>query len=248
MLSPHPDLQRPPGRLSPLSLPVVAPVAGAPVPAVDGVVLVLGAHPDDETVGAGRLVAHLAARGRVAAHVATAGEGCFAGRETPGVPDVGELRRSEWRAAVTALGAEPGRCAGLADGSLARHPDRVRAWAAEVVDAVGPAVLVAPWRLDPHPDHAAIGSAAARVARERGLTLWEYPVWAPAWCTPEQVGASGWRLEARWTDPSATAARAAALRCYPSQVHELVAGWGAVVPADALAHHAQQLVCVREAV
>ena len=75
MLSPHPDLQRPPGRLSPLSLPVVAPVAGAPVPAVDGVVLVLGAHPDDETVGAGRLVAHLAARGRVAAHVATAGAG-----------------------------------------------------------------------------------------------------------------------------------------------------------------------------
>ena len=74
--------------------------------AADRIGPIVAAHPDDETVGAGRLVAHLAARGRVAAHVATAGEGCFAGRETPGVPDVGELRRSEWRAAVTALGAE----------------------------------------------------------------------------------------------------------------------------------------------
>ncbi|WP_374929800.1 PIG-L deacetylase family protein [Kytococcus sedentarius] len=247
MLTPHPDLPRPPGRLSPGALPLGDLPAARRVPEQRGPVAVLGAHPDDETVGAGRLVAHLADRGPVVVHVATAGEGCFGDREVPGIDDVGATRRAEWEAALTALGARRGRCAGLPDGDLARQADAVTAWVEDVVASEGPGVLLVPWRLDPHPDHAAVGEAAAAVAALRGVTVWEYPVWAPAWCSPEQLAQTGWRLQSWTTDSAADTARQAALRCYPSQTGELAPGWGAVVPPEALAHHGRQLVCVQEA-
>lgn len=245
VLVPDPLITRPAGRISPTSLPVDRDAWGSAraVPELEGPVLVVGAHPDDETIGAGRLVAHLGARHPVQVHVASAGEHCLGSREMPGVADLAAHRLAEWRAAVRALGAQPGTCAGATDGQVGAHA--VREWLEALVGQTFPGTLVAPWRLDPHPDHAAVGEAAAALAGRARLRLVEYPIWAPAWCAPDQVRERGWALTAWATDAASEQARDRALACFASQVTELHPGWGPVVPAAALAHHHRQWVCTR---
>ncbi|PKZ41991.1 PIG-L family deacetylase [Kytococcus schroeteri] len=244
MLIPDPTPPRRPGCLAPESLPAPAEGSVLPLPAVAGPVAVLSAHPDDEVIGAGRLVAHLAGTVGATAHCATAGEGCYLGRPVPGVDDVGAVRRAEWLAAVAALGARPGRWGGLPDGALDARPDELAAWVAAVLEESAPSAVLVPWRLDPHPDHAALGEVVAREAGRRGIEVLEFPVWATVWCRPEQLAATGWRLAVVGTPAHTEAAREAALYCYPSQTTEQVPGWGAVVPPGALAHHGVQRLAV----
>jgi hypothetical protein len=48
-------------------------------------------------------------------------------------------------------------------------------------------LCLATWRGDGHPDHEAVGRAAARAARFVGATLWEFPVWAWHWARPGAI-------------------------------------------------------------
>src|SRR3954447_14239186 len=73
-----------------------------------GRLLVVVAHPDDETFGCGSVLAHAAARGAtVAVCCATRGE---AGEPAPdsgvGIEDLGVVREAELRAAAAHLGVE----------------------------------------------------------------------------------------------------------------------------------------------
>src|SRR6476620_8399822 len=122
--------------------------------------IVVAAHPDDESLGAGGLIAEAAARGaEVTVIVATAGEASHPQSPTHGPQVLADIRRSEVRAAVAALSRSVVvRQLDLGDGRLA---DRIAELIAEirlVVDGSGGddgCWLVAPWLGDRHPDHAA---------------------------------------------------------------------------------------------
>lgn len=143
-----------------------------------GPLVVLAAHPDDETLGAGGLIAASARLGaRVTVVVASDGEASHPQSPTRTPAALAALRRAELCAAVARLAPSANvHCLGLPDGRLDDYPESLDAALAMFVDS--PAVrLVAPFRDDGHPDHDACGRAAARVAQLRGAELWEYPVW-----------------------------------------------------------------------
>ena len=124
--------------------------------------VVVSAHPDDETIGAGRLVAQWAReRGPVLAITVTAGEACFdaVGIEEPGLA---ERRVAEWHAAMRVLGVTAGPHSVCPDGAVTEHQHRAEG---VIAAHLRPGDLVAaPWRHDPHPDHEAAGRAAALAA------------------------------------------------------------------------------------
>jgi LmbE family N-acetylglucosaminyl deacetylase len=161
-----------------------------------GRLVVLAAHPDDETLGAGGLIAEAAQRG-AAVHVvvATDGEGSHPESPTMAPAVLAALRRREVAAAVGALAPRAQvTCLGLPDGSLAEHlralEEALRSALGEAAAAGGDGdvVLVAPWRDDAHADHDAAGEAAARAAADAGVELLEYPVWLWHWGTPGSTG------------------------------------------------------------
>lgn len=199
--------------------------------------VVVSAHPDDETLGAGRLVAGFT--GPAVAVTLTAGERCLVGEDVDPV-DIGVRRLAEWRSAVAELGAEALDTVRWQDGKLERHQAEL---ARLLVRLVQPGdVLLVPWRHDPDRDHRALGTAAVEAASVAGVPLVEYPVWAPYLRTPHEVSATGQTLVPVDTPPEATARWRRALGEYLTQVEPWLPGWAPLVPADLLQHHVTQLI------
>jgi LmbE family N-acetylglucosaminyl deacetylase/SAM-dependent methyltransferase len=153
--------------------------------------VVVAAHPDDESLGAGGLIVAAAAQGiPVTVIVASNGEASHPHSPTTTPADLAVLRRAEVVAAVRALTpAARIRLLDLPDGRLAAHPTQLTDALLAEVQADAPerangVWLVAPWRRDGHPDHTAAGEAAALVAGRSGARLLEYPIWAWHWSTP----------------------------------------------------------------
>jgi LmbE family N-acetylglucosaminyl deacetylase len=206
-------------------------LAGAPV-------VVLAAHPDDEVLGVGGLVALLAGAGARLRFVwATDGEASHPGSTSPAVHGLAAARRAESAAALARLGA--GRASrvrlGLPDGGLAdREEDLVRRLRAVVGDGD---LLVAPFRGDAHPDHEAVGRAAHEVADQ----VLEYPVWAWHWARPGDARVP-WDRARRVDLPEDVRARkASAVECFATQVRPIGpdAVDGPVLPPGVLAHFAR---------
>lgn len=208
------------------------------LPAGRSRVVVAGAHPDDETLGAGGLL-HAAARDdrRVQVVTATAGEGSHPRSPTHPPAALAAMRRDELRAAIGALapGADV-RCLDLPDGDVATHEDAVVAALVETIGTTGDdVVLLAPWRGDGHPDHEAVGRAAALAASRTDALLLEYPVWAWHWGGPGTLPPGAARLPLQ---PSDLAAKRRAVDAHASQVRPLspAAGDEVMLGEDLLAH------------
>ena len=180
--------------------------------------LVVAAHPDDESLGAGGLVAQAHRRSAtVTVLIATDGEASHPQSPTHTPAQLATIRRQEVQKAVAALA--PGTAVhflGLPDGALQRHMAALTAqleYFARVCTHI-----VSPWRGDRHPDHEACAQASATVAAQHGLAHWQYPVWAWHWADPGDASALPWarmrRLPLSDTD---RAAKARALRCHRSQ-------------------------------
>lgn len=156
-------------------------------------VVVVGAHPDDETVGFGA-TAHLLAEAGVRVQIVSASDGGAA------FPDQSLLqryrlertRRAELHQAAGVLGLNAPICLGLPDGEIARHEARLADLLTEVL-ATKPTGTwcAATWRGDGHPDHEAVGRAAATAVARTGAVLVEYPVWMWHWARPDD-GAVPW--------------------------------------------------------
>ncbi len=208
--------------------------------------VVVAAHPDDETLGLGRLAFRWAqVAGPVTGVVATAGEACV-DHVTPRPGGLAARRMAEWHLALDRLGVTGRHALGLGDGALDnQEPALVRALE-RLLDGLGsePVVLAAPWRGDPHPDHRAVGRAVARVAAARSLPTVEYPVWMTFWSDPASLVASGQELLVVHHDQDADQAHRAATAAFVSQLQPLEAGLTAVVPAAMLDHHREQLLLV----
>lgn len=220
------------GWASPADWPRLTPAVLADRP-----VVVLAAHPDDEVLGAGGLVRHLAAAGADLQFVwATDGE---ASHEQLAAPPEGlaPRRREESAAALDLLGAgrSPRRHLGLPDGGLSAHEDDLVRFLRGAVEPG--AVLVAPWSGDGHPDHEACG----RAAREVSAHVLEYPVWMWSWARPAD-GRVPWSRMCRVDlDGETRDRKAAAIECFSSQVlpYGPAGRHGPVLPARMLAHFAR---------
>lgn len=213
----------------------------------DGVTLVVSAHPDDETIGAGRLLAHWAGAGvRLRAVCLTRGEACLdhladvlrdEGAPADLSSGMANRREAEWHVALEALGVRERHPRRLPDGGLTDDEalTALRPVAEDVTTVLGP------WPRDPHPDHRAAGRAASALAAEIGARFLSYPVWMTYWSDPAEADPGLRRLSAT---PDDERAREAALSAFASQLHPAIPGIGPIVPPEMLAHHATPLLHV----
>jgi len=173
--------------------------------------IVFSAHPDDETLGVGGLLARAAGAGIPARVVVAAA--CDDGR------------LDELDAALASLGlpttpaAQPVVPLGLPDGALKHHTADLRAAIAEILDAPSEArnrLVLAPWTGDRHGDHRTLGREVVAAARERGLRILLYPVWLWQWGTPADVP---WRrVREVVLDAGERTSKRAALAAFASQL------------------------------
>ncbi|MDJ0333802.1 PIG-L family deacetylase [Salinibacterium sp. G-O1] len=167
--------------------------------------IVVAAHPDDETLGAGGLIALCSRRG-IPVTVVVVTDGGASGE--PGIV----AERSRELAAATDILAAGGRDItviefGFADGGTREN-------IAEITAALGPhiagssrnALIVAPWRGDGHRDHRVVGEIVAELVGGRRFA--EYPIWMWHWAHPD-AEATPWQTMAT-IDVDATKQRALA--------------------------------------
>jgi LmbE family N-acetylglucosaminyl deacetylase len=187
--------------------------------------IVLAAHPDDESLGAGGLMARLHGLGaKVRLLLCTAGEASHPDSPSTTPEQLADLRLQEFAGALGGLVPDADwRYLGLPDGQVADHREQVLAAIAEAAAATGRTadrvVLVAPYRNDGHTDHDALGSAAAEAAAAAGFGLLEYPIWYWLWAGPEDPAWQSWqRLP---LTPAEEQAKAQAMTAHTSQVRAL---------------------------
>ena len=194
---------------------------------------VIAPHPDDETLGLGATVAMLRAAG-VDVQVVSVSDGgaAYSVRSATERTQLETVRRNEVRRSMELLGAgEPVRL-GMPDGELAcnehRLTDRIVALLAEFPPGRW---CAATWRGDGHPDHEAVGRAAAAAAAQTGAVLVEYPVWMWHWATPDDRSVP-WHRARRvsLTDDALNLKRAAA-QCFTSQTQPTQHGGPVLPPA-----------------
>ena len=206
--------------------------------------VVVSAHPDDESLGVGGLIAHVAGLGLpIVVIVLSNGEASHPQSTTHDPARLAQIRRLEVTDALAHLAPDAEiHLLELPDGKLAEHVDLAAGAIAEAIgDAGNGAWVVAPWRADRHPDHAAASAAAERAARERRARLFEYPIWAWHWSSPEDTVWSGESVRLFELIPAERKAKARALARHRSQVRPLSDSPGdeAIVPADFRAHFAR---------
>ena len=121
-------------------------------------ILVLAAHPDDETLGAGGMLALNAGKAE-ATRVWIATDGTRQDGAA-NVPDYGEKRRAESAAAAKELGIDPPVFGALPDRGLADRAGDLDTEIAKLVRDFRPDLLLCPSPVEIHPDHRALAEAA----------------------------------------------------------------------------------------
>lgn len=158
--------------------------------------VVVAAHPDDESLGAAGLLARADRLGLpMVVVVLSSGEASHPNSRTHTPPQIAALREAEVTAALVALApAAEVVLVRLPDGQLADYLDEATRAITHAIAQGGPGTwVIAPWRSDGHPDHTAAGDAAAAAAADANARLLEYPIWAWHWSTPgSDVWAGVW--------------------------------------------------------
>lgn len=181
-----------------------------------GRLVVVSAHPDDETLAVGGLMRAVhAAGGAVELVVATDGEAAFPALDRRGRADLARVRRRELDDALTALGLGSVRVhrLGMPDSALAA--DALTSALRPLLADAG--AVLAPWTDDPHPDHAAAGHAAAAAAPGTA-TVWAYPIWMWPRLRPDDPSIPWARAFAHRVDDDARAVKRKAVACFGSQL------------------------------
>ncbi len=193
--------------------------------------VVLAPHPDDETLGAGALIAMLRAHG-VPVSVVAANDGENAYDTSPEQrAQLARTREQEQRRALEILGVPAEQIYRL------RLPDSgLMTCIQELTQKLQPHVaeethLIAPWIGDFHPDHIACAEAAEAVQRQTGCKLTAYFFWTWHRGTPADI--AGMQLRRLQATPEALLAKERALRQHASQL-EPCKEEGAILPPDLL--------------
>ncbi|GAA3284544.1 bifunctional PIG-L family deacetylase/class I SAM-dependent methyltransferase [Paenarthrobacter aurescens] len=187
--------------------------------------VVLAAHPDDETLGAGGFLATLHAAGAaVKVLLCTAGEASHPDSQTTTPEQLAAVRLAEFGTAVSGLANRAEwQFLELPDGQLAAHTEAIKGAVRNAVASFErPAetvTIVAPYRNDGHTDHDTLGSAAAEVATQGGHGLLEYPIWYWLWARPEDSTWNDWvRVP---LSRNAQESKSQAMRAHTSQTEPL---------------------------
>ncbi len=178
--------------------------------------LVFSAHPDDETLAAGGLIATAAARGiPVQVVIVTDGSASHPNSSTVDAQTLSMRRAREAFEAIALLAPEASlSLLGFTDGRVLDERDAIAAAIDIPVSEADPRALVlAPWRGDGHRDHRVVGELVAAAAEKHRRLLLEYPVWMWHWATPGTTDLTAARTleltpEARWVKRLAVAAHA----------------------------------------
>ena len=144
-----------------------------------GPVVIIAPHPDDETLGAGRLLLALRRSGmRPAFIILTDGGGSHPKSVKWPSRRLAHLRRQELQRAVGRLGlAHPTiRHMRWRDGHLAEDGQKLRLRA--MLTALSARTVLVTSPLDHHPDHKAAFALASAAVDRRTMTLWTYAVWS----------------------------------------------------------------------
>lgn len=151
--------------------------------------VVVAAHPDDETLGAAGLIQQAAHHGVLTeVIVATWGEKSHPNSPTHGPGQLAKRRAAELHEALQRL--SPGasfKALALPDGDVAAHATTLEQEIVASVEGHGTALIVAPWSADGHTDHDAAGAAAAKASRASGSLFLEYPIWMWHWADPQSA-------------------------------------------------------------
>lgn len=129
---------------------------------LQGPVLVLAAHPDDEVIGAGAMLAWHARRGHAVTvvHTTDGAKGDPAAHES----DICAVRRREGKEALHRLGIGEPRHWGLPDGELPEHAVELQRRLEALFHEVRPQTLYSFWFGEAHRDHRAVAAATALAA------------------------------------------------------------------------------------
>jgi LmbE family N-acetylglucosaminyl deacetylase len=209
-------------------------LAGAGLAALAGVrsAVIVAAHPDDEALGAGGLIAMLAAsRARLRLVAVTDGEASHRGHAS--AVSIARRRAAERGAALRALGAGAVEVIrlGLPDSGLALREDELAAALAPL--AAGFDLCLAPWHGDLHPDHEAAGRAARAAGSARFRS---FPVWMWHWAHPGDARVPWDRALRVPLAPRTAGRKRAAITCFASQLEDRGHGLGPVLAPGVIAH------------
>ncbi|QWZ08277.1 PIG-L family deacetylase [Nocardioides panacis] len=207
----------------------VSPAAAVGVAAGDRLLVVV-AHPDDETLALGGTLAELAATGvHVQVVSLTSGEAALDHVGEP-VGDLAARRRAELHRAGAALGLAGCTALGLPDSRLADDPGRVEAAVRGAVETHRPDRVATLWHADPHPDHRAVSRAALAVCGPDRVA--EFLLWTVHWTDPVDVPDDVAQVA---LGEAARRARRTALAGYRTQVEPLAPHLGPVLPPAVVA-------------
>jgi LmbE family N-acetylglucosaminyl deacetylase/SAM-dependent methyltransferase len=196
--------------------------AGLPPLDLDHVrrVVVVAAHPDDESLGAGGLIARMAGRGVLTeVIIVTDGRGSHPESTTHDPDHVAVIRRAEtlvavgevsWDATVTFLD--------VPDGETGSFREEIRLRIAARIGEGAHTLLVSHLREDGHRDHREVGEIAAIVAADTGASLIEFPIWMWHWATPDAAEVPWRRLRRLELTDAECAAKRSAIEGHRSQV------------------------------
>ena len=166
------------------------------VPEIDlgaDALLVVAAHPDDETLGVGGLLHRAAALGLAITVIAvTDGEGSHPDSPTHSPGALAARRRIELRESIDELA--PGAdlvFLGVPDGGIREQPEvldeAVTAGIQSLREGGRRVLVLAPWTGDGHGDHRVTGAIVARVCEREEVEVRTYPIWLWHWGSPEDV-------------------------------------------------------------
>ena len=184
----------------------------------DQPILLIAPHPDDETLGAGGLIAAARARDIPVRVVAvTDGENAYPENTQDQVNALRALRIIEQTNALQRLAVDHKDIVRLA------LPDSaVETRQQELIERLSALVtkdthIIAPWQSDFHPDHRTCGQAAKEVASQTGVRLTSYFFWT--WHQGSPVEMRDLSLRSFRLSPALVEAKAEALLCHRSQLY-----------------------------
>ncbi len=181
--------------------------------------VLVAAHPDDETLGLGATAAKLSDRGVTVQVVAvTDGEAAYPD-DGDGRKDLAKCRRDELVAAAERLGLPRPIFLRIPDGEVASHEKRLTARIGALLVGFGSGTwCAATWRGDGHPDHEATGRASAAASRDTGSRFVEYPIWMWHWATPDDPAVPWHRARRMVLTSDEMAIKTEAMQCFASQL------------------------------
>ncbi len=203
-----------------------------------GRVVVVSAHPDDEVLGAGGLLAAMADAGSAPRFVTVSdGEASHPGLVRSTNQDLAGLRAGELRDSLRVLGfAQPDISRlRLPDSGIADYVDELAIRLRSAIE--GADLVLCPARIDGHIDHATVGEVVAEVCAGV-VPVWEFPIWIWHWTTPADVGAPWDRARRVETTPERAQRKRRALACFASQVAPIPSdtSQAVILPSEVLEH------------